>query len=196
MSSLRKPVSGPPSARLSAEEFLDMTRDRPETERWQLIDGEPLLMMNPPSGRHQRIAANLERLLNNALAEYHPEWDAIRELGLMVEERPDFRPVADLVVLPFDLGDQQYFSEFYLVAEVLSPSNTREMISRKRQLYAESPFCLHVLILRQDEMCCEVWSRSRDWQGQVYRSEGDRIELPEFGFACALSALYRGTDVT
>ncbi|WAJ27611.1 Uma2 family endonuclease [Antarcticirhabdus aurantiaca] len=173
-----------------------MTRDRPDTERWQLIDGEPLLMMNPPSGRHQRIAANLERLLNDALAEHHPGWDAIRELGLMIEGRPDFRPVADLVVLPFDLGDQQYFSEFHLVAEVLSPSNTHEMISRKRQLYAESPFCQHILILRQNEMCCEVWSRSADWQGRVYRSAADRIELPEFGFSCALSEVYRGTGVS
>ena len=38
-------------APLSDEEFLAFLKQRPARERWQLIDGEPI-MMNPPKLRH------------------------------------------------------------------------------------------------------------------------------------------------
>jgi Uma2 family endonuclease len=88
-----------------------------------------------------------------------------------------------------------YGSRYYLAAEVLSDSNTRESISRKRFLYAASPDCLHVLIVSQRDVAVEVWSRSQDWKGRVYRSPDDLIDLPEFGFTCRVADLYRGTRV-
>jgi hypothetical protein len=52
-----------------------------------------------------------------------------------------------------------------------------------------------VLIIAQEDFAVEVWSRSDDWKGRVYRSPDDRIELPEFGFSCTVADLYRGTPV-
>ncbi|WP_193227561.1 Uma2 family endonuclease [Aureimonas psammosilenae] len=195
MNALRERFPSSCFGTLSADAFLNMIDSRPDEERWQLIDGEASMMMAPPSGWHQRIAANLERHLNEALARSQPGLDAIREIGLRIEGRDDFRAVADLAVLPFELGREAYFTGFRLAAEVLSASNTAEMISRKRELYAQEPLCFHVLIIHQDSVACEVWSRSNDWQGRVFRSVDDRIELPEFDFSCRLGALYRGTQV-
>jgi hypothetical protein len=53
-------------APLSVAAFRDWALSRPDEERWELIDGVPM-MMAPPTRDHQRIASNLERLLNDAL---------------------------------------------------------------------------------------------------------------------------------
>jgi Uma2 family endonuclease len=52
---------------LSIEAFRAFYASRPDEEHWELIDGVPM-MMAPATFIHQRIASNLERLLNDALA--------------------------------------------------------------------------------------------------------------------------------
>ncbi|HEY9055736.1 MAG TPA: Uma2 family endonuclease [Aurantimonas sp.] len=175
--------------------FREMALSRPREERWQLIDGEPFVMMSPATGKHQRIAANLDRKLTAALETSRPELDVLREIGLAVAAHPDFLPIVDLAIVPLEVGDTLYFEEFYLAAEILSPSNTIEHISRKRERYSQAPTCLYVLILSQTDLAVEVWSRSDDWRGRVFRSPDDRIELPEFGFSCTVRDLYRGTPL-
>lgn len=186
-------VASPPGE-LTAEKFLDFIEGRPREERWQLIDGVPF-MMSPAMLPHQRIGANLMLLLNAALASRRPEMVAMQEVGLRVEAHPDTRVVADVAVVDFEVEDVLYGTGFYLAAEILSDSNTREHISRKREIYADAPNCLHILIVSQKDFAVEVWSRADDWKGRVYRSPKDRIELPEFGFSCHLADLYRGTQV-
>lgn len=193
---MRQQAFPQPSRKLSFETFLDMAVSAPREERWQLIDGEPFLMMSPPTGKHQKIVANLDRQLTAALERTRPELDVLREIGLKVDGRPDFLAVADLAIVPSEVGDKLYFEDFHLVAEVLSPSNTQEHISYKRRCYSEAPLCQHVLIVSQTDPAVELWSRARGWEGRVYRSPEDMIELPEFGFACPLAALYKGTPVS
>lgn len=176
--------------------FLKFLEARGEDERWELIEGEPIQMMHPPSLKHQIIGQNFERLLNDALEAQASKLFAIREIGLAIAHKPTFRPQADVAVIDEEHGDNPFFAErFHLVAEVLSASNTREYISTKRLHYAEHGDCLYVLILSQTDRAVEVWSRASGWQGRVYRSPDDRIDLPEFGFSCFLRDLYARTDL-
>lgn len=184
-----------PPGKLTAEQFLDFIKDRPREERWQLIDGEAFLMMSPARLPHQRIGANLMLLLNAALESHCPDRIAMHEVALRFDSHPDSRVIADVAVVDFEVEDEVYGTRFHLAAEVLSDSNTREHISRKRALYADAADCLHVLIVSQKDFAVEVWSRSQGWKGRVYRSPEDRIELPEFGFSCRVADLYRGTPV-
>ena len=186
----------PPPGKLTAEEFLDFIEDRPREERWQLIDGEAFMMMSPARLPHQRIGLNLILLMNAALQKHLPDVVAMHEVAVQVEAFPDFRAIADVAVINSEVEDEVYGTGFHMAAEVLSGSNTREFISRKRSIYAASPDCVHVLIISQDDFAVEVWSRSNDWQGRVYRSADDVIELAEFGFSCRVADLYRGTPVT
>ncbi|WP_349941303.1 Uma2 family endonuclease [Fulvimarina sp. MAC8] len=175
--------------------FLRFLESRSEDEKWELIDGEPIMMMHPPTLKHQRIASNLERMLNDALEASRSELDALREVGLSVEAHPGFRPQADLAIID-RMPNGTYFAErFYLAAEILSASNTTEFISNKRARYADHPSCLYVLIVSQADIAVEVWSRNEDWKGRVFRSLNDRIDLPEFGFSVLLSDLYAWTDL-
>src|SRR6516164_408420 len=57
------------AGRMSAQQFRTFQDGRPDHERWELIAGVPM-MMAPPTIAHNRIASNLERLLNDALASH------------------------------------------------------------------------------------------------------------------------------
>jgi len=186
-------VSAPPG-KLTADQFLAFIEDRPREERWQLIDGEPF-MMSPARLLHQRIGANLMLLLNDRLKDARLELIAMQEVALRSDKHPDARLVADVAIVDFDVEDTVYTPNFYLAAEVLSESNTREYVSRKRTIYTGSPACMHVMILSQHDLAVEVWSRRNAWQGRIFRSADDLVELPEFGFACRVADLYRGTPV-
>ena len=52
---------------MTVEEYFAFTDTRPDNEKWELIDGEPILNASP-SGLHQRILWNLAILLGNARA--------------------------------------------------------------------------------------------------------------------------------
>jgi Uma2 family endonuclease len=185
----------PSPDKMSTEAFLAMVGPRPREERWQLIDGEPCLMMSPPTLVHQRIALNLARALNNAVETTRPDLFALVEIGLLVDAHADFRPIADVALLDAEIAAVSYAPRFHLAAEIISPSNSREHISRKRALYADAPDCLYVVIIGQDDLCLELWSRAENWQGRVFRSAEDVITLPEFGFSYRLGDLYKGTPV-
>src|SRR5262245_50689327 len=109
--------------KFSVEEFFALIESRPEEERWQLIDGVAM-MMPPPTLVHQRIASNLARLLNDHFDAGQAELFAFQEVGLIVPEAELFRPEADVAVLDALAEYESYANKFYLVAEILSESNT------------------------------------------------------------------------
>ncbi|MDQ6435204.1 Uma2 family endonuclease [Mesorhizobium sp. LHD-90] len=185
----------PPPGKLTAEQFLEFIEDRPRGERWQLIDGVPFLMMSPAMLPHQRIGLNLIQRLNACLEIHRPDVVAMHEVAVRVESHPNTRLVTDVAVVDFEVENVVYCTRFFLAAEVLSDSNTREHISRKREIYADAPDCQYILILSQKDFAVEVWSRADGWKGHVYRSAGDLIDLPEFGFSCRLADLYRGVSM-
>ncbi len=51
--------------KLTLDTFLAFYATRPDEEQWQLVDGIAILM-TPPFLTHQRVAGNLQRLLNAA----------------------------------------------------------------------------------------------------------------------------------
>ena len=51
-------------ARMDVSEFRLWVEGRPAHERWELLDGEPVLMA-PPRERHQAIVANLIRRIGD-----------------------------------------------------------------------------------------------------------------------------------
>ena len=191
---MNAPASRKKASRLTEQQYEIFLRTRPEEERWQLIDGVAV-MMPPPTLRHQMIGGNFYRLLSDALDRNRPELVALYESGLRIEGVPAFLPVPDLLVLEQPVGEGSYADRFYLTAEVLSDSNTHEYMSLKIERYAQHPRNLYSLIVGQKDFHVEVWSRADDWKGMVLRSGDDTIDLPDFGFRCAVRDLYRGTPL-
>lgn len=181
--------------KFTVEEYLAFIESRPEEERWQLIDGVAM-MMPPPTVRHQVIAANFAFELNTHFRQHQRNLRAVQETGLMVPEVASFRPEADVVVLDKSGDvDTLYADCFYLVAEILSESNTDEDIAAKSRRYMQHPQNLYFLLIAQKQVRVEVRARAAGWEPVALQSLDAVLELPEWGFRMPLKALYDGTPL-
>jgi Uma2 family endonuclease len=190
------------TGRMSGAEVRAFQETRPEHERWELVAGVPM-MMTPPTIAHQRIAGNLERLLNDCLERHVPSMVATQRPGLDLASG-DYRPEPDVGVIDADYApDQHYVEKAYLLAEVVSstdhvgvPGSTSRWIDVKRDLYRSHQHCEAVLIIEQDRMEVGIDLRTPSgWESSVASGAGAEIVIPEFGFRCFVGDLYEGTPL-
>lgn len=190
--------------RLSMEQFHAFYNERPEREKWELIDGVAL-MMTPPTLIHQRLSRNLETLLNVHLAKTKPEWQADREIGVWIPEDDRYNPEPDVTVIDAEIGLGQVYAErFYFVAEVLSESNRPELsagsdqpvyLAKKLSYYKAHEHCRAILLIRQDYIEATFYTRPKGFAPQVLSSPGDRLVIPDIGEIGTLADLYRHTPL-
>lgn len=185
-------------APLTVEAFRNWSASRPDEERWELIDGVPM-MMAPPTRDHQRIASNLERLLNDALESAAtgtvPHLAAYQRIGLELGPiMQHYDPELDVAVVEFAAGrDPRYADRFFLAAEVVSASDQPTVLG-KAEVYKRHPDCICILIIRQDRYEIFVERRTGDgWVRQTLSDPMNRLALPAFGLDCALGDIYKGT---
>jgi Uma2 family endonuclease len=178
---------------LSVASFRAWLASRPDEEHWELIGGVP--MMTPPNRRHQRIASNLESLLNAALKRHDPLLVAYQNIGVNIVSTVPYDPEPDVAVIREDENpDPRYADRFYLAAEVLSESD-KGIIESKRDIYRAHPSCACILLIRQDSLEIIVERRTGDvWSSQVLQG-ADQLDLPEFGLTCAVKDVYSDTTV-
>jgi Uma2 family endonuclease len=177
---------------MNVEDYLQFLETRPDEERWQLIDGVAV-MMAPPSRAHQRIVHNFQVLLNNHFRTTNNQLFADHESGVRVAGLDNFLPQPDIIAAPGLAGEEIYTTDFRLVAEVLSPSNTQQLIAQKLRHYRASPLCLHVVTVDSRRIWAEVHSRGEEWSSEVITDSGAHTVLPAFGFSCPLGDLYKNT---
>src|SRR5262245_16403975 len=130
---------------LSVKLFRAFYDGRPDEEHWELIGGVPM-MMAPATATHQRIASNLERLLNDSLERHAPGLAAYQRLGVNLGPTiDDYDPEPDVVVVDVvKTLDQRYMDRFHLAAEVISDSDSSRA-DVKRDLYRQHEACIYVL---------------------------------------------------
>jgi Uma2 family endonuclease len=177
---------------LSVKAFRAWAETRPDEEHWELVGGVPM-MMAPPTRDHQRIASNLERLLQDALQRQRPQRAAYQRIGVNVGIA-NYDPEPDVTVVDFAMAsDARYADRFYLAAEVVSESD-RPTVEAKREIYRAHPHCNCILVVRQDRMEATVDLRAHgEWTRQTLSGPADMLVLSEFGLRCQLAELYRGT---
>lgn len=180
---------------LTIEQFHALRDERPEGERWELIDGVPM-MMPPPTLVHQRIAGNIDRLLNDRLRRTKPEWRADREIGLLLAEDEHYNPEPDVTVIDATVRLEQVYAErFYFVAEVLSPGDKQGVLAAKMSYYRSHGPCVGVLFVRQDCLEAELYLRSRKFDSERLTAPGDHVVIDEIGDIGSLGMLYRDTPL-
>jgi len=176
-------------AGMNVPAFRLWVEGRPEHERWELLDGEPVLMA-PPRERHQRIVMNLAGRLD-ALAEPRG-CRAMPGLAILSDAMDDFAPIPDVVVRCGPPLPDGYATDPLLVAEVLSPSTVSLDRGRKFDFYRTVPSLKVLLIVYSDETRVELWRReAEDWSGTALSLDGT-VALPELDGAVPVRDIYRG----
>lgn len=180
---------------LTMEQFHALRDERPKHEKWELIDGIPA-MMPPPTLIHQRIARNLEGMLNDRLVIAKPEWQADREIGVLIPGDETFNPEPDVTVIDAAVAiDQLYAERFYFVAEVLSRSDKPAVLAAKLAYYQQHEHCRGVMFIRQDRVEAELHCRNSSWIKLRLTDPAERIDLVDLGDIGRLGALYRNTPL-
>lgn len=189
--------------KMSARAFRRFQAERPDRERWELVAGRPV-MMAPASLAHNRIASNLERLLNDALEPNDPSRLACQRPGIELGSDDRYRPEPDVAVIDADYETgQRLVTRAYLLAEIVSGTDRetvaeagRRWIDIKRDLYRAHAACEAVLIVEQERPEVEVSIRIEDcWRTETVSGIDARLALPSLGVAITLGALYEGTPL-
>ncbi len=181
---------------MTVEEFYAFTDTRPDGEKWELIEGEPVLNASP-SRLHQRIAGNVFFALTARQREIGAPWLASLPLGVRVSEKD--RPEPDVLVFPFDhnLPDgQRDRDDVLIVFEVLSPSTEKRDLGWKRKAYASLTSLACYVVISQDAVDVMVFARSNAFEGRRFRSLDEAIDLHSLGISLQVADIYRDTGLT
>ena len=169
-------------------EYQAWVEERPDEERWELIDSEPVPTLLP-SERHQQIVANLAVSLSDIARDRGCR--AIPGIAVLSDAMDTFAPIPDVVVRCGPMLRDGYARDPVLVAEILSPSTMSRDRGRKTDFYRSIASHRLFLIVYQDEPRAEVWRRLPDgsWAFEV-RGLNGAIGLPELGGDLAVAEIY------
>jgi Uma2 family endonuclease len=195
--------------RMSGEEFRSFQETRPDHERWELIKGVPFMMV-PPTISHQRIAGNLERLLNDALDNHNPTRVAVHGSGVELGEAAlapigeDYRPEPDVMVIDAEFEPRQRYNDrAYVVVEVVSdtdhepvPEEKEPWIAIKRRLYLAHPACEALILVDPYRVEIKVDLRTKDgWASETLTKLDEHLTIPSCGLTCLVAAVYDRTPL-
>ena len=180
---------------MTVEEFYAFTDTRPDEEKWELIDGEPVLNA-APSPLHQRIIKNLLLSLARFEGKSETRWEVLPPLGVRISRTS--RPEPDLVILPWtseSLDPKARDRSDVLVAfEILSPSTADRDLRWKRKAYTGMPSLTHYVVVAQDTAEVVVFAREAGFAERRLHA-GDALELAALGVSVPLAEIYKDTGL-
>lgn len=179
---------------MTAEEFFAFTATRPDEEKWELIEGEPVLNASA-SHLHQRIIRNLVTMLARIEDERHPKWEVLPGLGVRIS--PVNVPVPDVLIRPFDdLLAGVECDDMIVAFEVLSPSTADRDLRWKRQAYAKLASLQHYVVIAQDAVEIVVFDRGDGFAERRLDRLDAQLDLPALGLSLPLAEIYRNTGLS
>ena len=173
---------------MNVADFLAFTADRPDGEKWELLDGE-LVMNASPVRMHQRVVGNLIVALNALQGPGDVGWEAIPGIGVRLSLFSSVEP--DVMIRPFDDFRGNNCDDIFVAFEVLSPSTRHHDLKRKRKNYPLLPSLSHYVVISADEMEVRAYARANDFKEQVFTRRQDSIAFDNLGIALSLAQIYR-----
>jgi Uma2 family endonuclease len=182
---------------MTVEEFYAFTDARPDEEKWELIDGEPVLNA-APSNRHQRILRNIIVALTIEERRLSARWEAIPGIGARISRTS--RPEPDVMVLPKPAqgadGSARDTTDAWVLFEIMSPSTATRDLKWKRIAYTGLPALTHYVVIAQDAVEVVVFPRDAGFAEQRLTSLDAVLTFPALGASIPLSEIYRDTGLS
>jgi Uma2 family endonuclease len=178
---------------MSVEEYFAFTDMRPDDEKWELIDGEPILHATPLS-RHQAIVANVLGLLYNIRRERRPSWMAIPGIGIRLSSTSLVEP--DILIRPNSRTSVRECDDAIVAIEVLSESTADRDLRWKRKAYTRLPSLMYYVVIAQDAVEVVVFARASTFAEQRLESIDATLDLPSLGVSLPLVEIYQDIDLS
>jgi Uma2 family endonuclease len=183
-----------PEQQMTIEEFLAFTDTRPEEERWELIEGVPVL--NPsPIDYHQIVVTNIVASLMHLKIEMNASWLPLIGTGTRVPASEHSLPQPDAMVKEYPPTGSPVSDDALVLFEVLSRSNTRADQAWRRRVYASVPNCRHFVTVSLRKVEVESYDREAAWEKRSFKSLTQSLALPALGLAIPVADIYRWTPL-
>ena len=182
------------SEQMTIEEFLAFTEERPDGERWELIEGIAILNASP-TDYHQTITGNIHGLLWLHQRQQNVTWIPLLGVGTRVPVSPRSLPQPDLMVKGAALTGTPISDEALVLFEILSKSNTKSDQAWRKRVYASIPNCQHYVTVAQGTPLVTRFDRASNWDKTEHTRIIDALALPALGVSLPLAEIYRGTPV-
>jgi Uma2 family endonuclease len=175
---------------MSFEDFAEFLEDRPDRERWELIDG--IAVMNPtPLKRHQRVVTNLLFALERARRERAATWSALPSLGVRIPGPLGRAVIPDvLVVPPGDEGSSWTFAPI-VACEILSPSTRRTDLAWKPAGYRDVPTLQHFVLIDPAQIWLRFYDRAAGWKPRTLTVALESLPFTAIGVTVPLADIYQ-----
>lgn len=177
--------------RYTFDDFLAFIEDRPDDERWELIDGV-IEMHASPTNLHQVVTTNIVALLAMAGWNQNADWHVLPGLGVHNSGNPNWAPVPDVMVRPISHGRESFCDDAIAIVEVLSPSTKRKDMVTKRVFYTGLASLRHYVIVAPDEVLIRHYENSSGWKEQIVHALDQTLELAAISVSLKVSDIYRG----
>ena len=181
---------------MTAKEFFAFTETRPDDEKWELIEGEPILNASA-SHLHQRILGNVLRILMRLEEAQKPSggrrWEVLPGLGVRIS--PTSVPVPDILIRPFDDLVGPECDDMIVGFEILSPSTADRDLRWKRQAYAKLASLQHYVVVAQDAVEVFAYDRANGFAERRFDQRGASLDLPALAITLPLAEIYRDTGL-
>jgi hypothetical protein len=127
---------------MTIEEFLAFTATRPDEERWELVEGVPVLNALP-TDVYQIVVANITTFLMNEKARLSAGWLPMLGIGTQVPISPNSLPQPDVFVKSGPVTGKPMTDDALVIFEVLSRSNAKADREWRKRVYSSVPNCEH-----------------------------------------------------
>lgn len=184
----------PPEQQMTIDEFLAFCAERPDGERWELIEGVAIMNASPVQ-IHQMVAINIASVLRAKKIELGASWTPLLGVGTRVPVSPNSLPQPDVYVQAGEILDSPTTSDALVIFEVLSRSNTKADQEWRRRVYASIPNCQHYVTLSVKRSDVVRYDRASRWQGVDVSGLDSVLELPALGLGIPLADIYRFTPL-
>jgi Uma2 family endonuclease len=173
-------------------DFLAFLDTRPDDEKWELVEGRPVLSPSPVYV-HQIVVKNVIFELEAAVRRRNLAVAVIPGIGVRVDDYN--APVPDVMVRPLDGLQGSFCDDMSVAFEVLSPGTARLDKRWKRQVYAALPALQHYVMVSPKAVDVTVFSRADRFREHRLTDLAAEVDLAALGVALPLASLYRDTGL-
>jgi Uma2 family endonuclease len=179
---------------MSIEQFLALYDTKPKGEKWELIEGVPVMHASPTDW-HQVIVGNLLISLASAKAAQGATWMPLIGIGTRVPASPRSLPQPDLFVKERPMTGTSITDDALILFEVLSESNSRADQAWRKRVYASVPNCQHYVTVSMKTASTSRHDRATGWKAVTVNGLEAALALPCINVLLPLAEIYRWTPI-